>query len=131
MIDYTVSKEPPAIMGELEKKFGVSWDQGVVITYGKTVHCKYDLTPDLLAHEEVHVIQQEKMGAKEWWDEYFTNSKFRLIEETAAYIVQAKYIKEHTPVRQERRSKIRFLVKCMVKMYGGMCTEEEAKAILA
>lgn len=119
----------PDIYWECHKRFGVNWDQGVVITYGDTVYCKYPITPDLEVHEATHIEQQTRMGAKEWWDKYFVDPKFRLEQETAAYMNQAKYIRENYS-RPVRRSMYKKMANDMARMYGGMCTVDDALKII-
>lgn len=123
------SKEIPPIYAKLHVMFGVNWSDGLVITYGDTVYCASDLSEDLKVHEGVHVIQQEKMDKDVWWDKYLSDVKFRLEQETAAYLAQAQYIKANMN-RHDRRSRLHKIADDMVRMYGGMCSKEQAEEIL-
>lgn len=127
--DYTISHEKPEIYEKLHELFGVEWDNGLIITYGNVIHCKYPISDELLAHEETHVMQQEKYGRDKWWSEYILNPRFRLIEETAAYLNQVRWMRENRN-RDYRRKRIPELASDMARMYGGMCTYEQALAIL-
>lgn len=64
--------------------------KGTYFTYGDTIFNPDNapLDPPLLAHEFVHYIQQEKLGAENWWNRYFIDPPFRLSQELEAYRVQ-------------------------------------------
>lgn len=124
-----ISISIPEIYWLLHKEFGVKWEDGLVITYGDTVYCKYPISEDLKVHEATHIEQQAKMGVELWWKTYITDVKFRLEQETAAYINQARYIKENFS-RHDRRKHFNHMADSMVRMYGGMCTKEQAMDIL-
>lgn len=117
----------PEIFEECAKRFGVNWDT-VVITYGNTVYSKFEISPDLKAHESIHVGQQTTMGPKEWWDKYLIDAQFRLDQELPAYKAQLAYAKENYP-RAQRRMLERHIYKSMARDYGEMVTEEEAKQL--
>ena len=93
--EYILSHDLPPNYEELVKKFGVSWDKGVTVTYGKTIHSKDPIPLDLLEHELVHVRQQSAMGAKMWWDAYMELKTFRKDQEIQAYRAQYDYVKKH------------------------------------
>ena len=44
--------------------------------------------PDIIAHENVHLSQQEKMGRFLWLFRYFTNRSFRLDQECEAIVAE-------------------------------------------
>ncbi|MES2224984.1 MAG: hypothetical protein V4478_03280 [Patescibacteria group bacterium] len=115
---------------ECKRRFGVSWDGGVCCVYGDTAYCKYDLRPDVIAHESVHVRQQSEMGPMEWWKRYFADKKFRLEQEIEAYKEQMKFVRENC----SRDFKRDILRKCAHDlagpMYGNMITLSEAFSIL-
>lgn len=123
------STKIPEIYEKCKKVFGVDWDKGVIITYGDTVYCKYPISPDLEFHEETHVRQQAEMGVEKWWDRYFVDKDFRLSQEVEAYRNQMKYANENYN-RNQRRFLLKKICKDMATIYGGMCTENEAKKLL-
>lgn len=96
------SKQIPPVYEKCHEQFGVNWSKGVIITYGDTIYCKYDLTPDKIAHESVHVKQQSKMDKDVWWDRYFSDSKFRLQQELEAYRAEANFIRRTVGDRNDR-----------------------------
>lgn len=128
-----VSKEKPKIYERLHKKFGIDWEQGICIVWGDTCHSKYDVRPDLFAHEEVHCNQQKSMGPEIWWETYITTPSFRLSQELEAYKAQIKYLREH--VEEHSREVRRFAIDMMCKqlaspVYGNIVSYKKAKELL-
>jgi len=60
---------------------------------------------DIIAHEEVHMAQQEKVGIEYWWSRYIDDQYFRIEQEVEAYAVQYRFM---CNIRKDRnmRSKI-------------------------
>jgi hypothetical protein len=46
--------------------------------------------PALIAHENVHLERQKKVGADYWWDWYLTNDEYRYTEELLAHAAEFK-----------------------------------------
>lgn len=65
--------------------------------FGSVIYCRYDLPPDLLAHELTHVKQQKSSFwcGIVWWVKYIASPKFRLSQEVEAYQNQFKYAVEN------------------------------------
>lgn len=129
-MEIKISKEKPPVYERCKKAFGVTWDMGVIITYGDTIHCSVPISDDYLVHEKVHVRQQLEMGVEEWWEKYFTDIAFRLSQEVEAYREQLKYINENYD-RLTRRFLFRHIILTMSSMYGKMCTQEQAIKLLS
>lgn len=105
----------------------VEWEDGIAITYGNTVYSKYPLSPDVSAHEEIHVYQQEGIDPEIWWKKYLTNTPFRLSQEAEAYRMQARFITANIKDRNMRYKLIhRLAIDLSSPMYGNMCTYSEA-----
>lgn len=124
----------PPNYNEIVKYFDVRGRKTIVFTYGDTIYCpsgNLDLSPDLEAHEAVHIVQQKRVGGpKKWWDRYYTDMEFRLSQELEAYQEQYKHAKKVS------RPYARFLLRSVSKdlasgMYGKMLTKEEAKAAIS
>jgi hypothetical protein len=128
-MEIKILNELPPNYEALRAKFGVDWNKGLVVTYYPNIHCKTQIPPDLVAHEEMHLHQQKEMGVEAWWEKFMADPVFRLKEETSAYLYQAKFLKKNLP-RKYYRLRIRQIVKDMHKMYGGMCTKQQAREIL-
>ena len=133
-----ISNTIPQIYETLHKQFGVEWDKGLVITYFPHIHVKSGhLPPDLEAHESTHLYQQEHYhntsygnGSAGWWKQYLEDPRFRLQEETAAYMVQVEFIRKNLIGRNNRRAHFKHILNSFVKMYGGIVTKEQAKQLL-
>lgn len=120
-----ISSEIFPFYEECRAKFGVSLDDLVVFTYGDTIHARCSIPADLLAHEQVHSIQQEKMGKDLWWKMYLENPDFRLSQEVQAYRKQYQFVKSNN-----REQNFKFLSRLAKDLssptYGGIVTYSEA-----
>lgn len=123
-----VSEPPPSrIYNACVKQFGVSFDDGVVFTYGDTVHSKYPMSKDLEIHEGVHVKQQVDYGVVAWWDKYLTDEDFRLSQELEAYKAQYKWAKKNIKSRDDRAKLLTRIARDLSgTMYGNLLTYQEA-----
>lgn len=123
-----IFNQEPAIYKECQRVFGVGeWRAGLVIAYDNAIYCYNDLSerPDIIAHEQVHLAQQNLIGVEKWWEQYLADPAFRLREEVAAYRAQVSFVR----MNYERNRAVR-LIQCfckdMVDLYGGMITSKEA-----
>lgn len=132
MTQYKLSKLPPeGIYKECQQRWGVDFDEGVVFTYGDTIHAKHPLTEDLLAHELTHVRQQTGMGKDLWWREFFEDDSFRFRQELEAYRAQYEWVKKNVKDRNEQARILRHCAYCLSgEMYGNMLTFQEALAVI-
>ena len=126
---FALSSECPTIYQKCHDAFGVNWDDGVVITYGDVVYCKYPLSQDLIIHESVHVKQQTDMGVEEWWDKYLIDKEFRLSQEVPAYKEQIKFIVANVKDRNWRFKACHKIWQDMERMYGNMVSYADAKKL--
>lgn len=128
-----ISHEKPPIYDTLAEAFGISWDEGIVITYGDTLHTKEgnNITNDLVAHEKTHTRQQYLRGIGQWWHEYISDPEFRLRQEIEAYQNQWNFLKQNENDREKLfRKKIRMAQHLSGPIYGNLLTHNEAlKAI--
>lgn len=125
-----LSQDKPPVYERCRTQFGVKWEDGIVLTYGDTIHSqRLNLSGDIIAHEKTHVEQQANVGRDLWWEKYFEDADFRLSQEVEAYKAQLKYAKEHYS-RTERRKIEKFCYKILMTKYGFDFTEEQVKALL-
>ena len=124
-MEYKISNSPPdVIYEEAKRKWGVDFEN-TIFTVGDTIHTKYELSPDLLAHELVHVRQQTEMGTDKWWRKYFSDEFFRLEQEVEAYGAQYKWVLDNKKDRNVRALLLRAYAKSLSgKMYGDMISFE-------
>lgn len=123
-----VYEQPPARIYEAcVEQFGVSFDDGVVWTYGDAIHTKYLLRPDVGAHEKVHIKQQKAMGVIEWWDKYLGDPQFRFDQELEAYQEQWRFIKKNVKSRNDQFNFLKQIARDLSgPMYGGLLSYQEA-----
>ena len=126
-IGYRIITTPPPNYEEAFKKFGASFDKGIVFTYGRDVHVKIGkLRDDVEAHETVHVVQQTTYpgGPEAWWKRYMEDSEFLLDQELEAYRTQYKFVLKNYPKRQHFEM-LKFYAECLSGFYDlgiGMMT---------
>lgn len=125
-----ISADKPPVYDRLKEVFGVEWDEGLVVTYGDTIHVKggIGLTKDLLAHEATHVGQQTLYpgGVEAWWDRYLADKEFRLSQEQEAYGVQLVVIRDEVSNKRKQLARIATIVHSLYTSYGDMMTKDEA-----
>lgn len=123
------STEKPPNWNEITKHFPVEWD-GVIVTYGDTIHCNKEIGPQKEAHESIHISYQLEMGVEEWWKKYFEDPNFRLLQETVAYLNEAKWIQDNIKDKNARFKKLNQIATDLSSpMYGNIISKEEAKTL--
>lgn len=125
------SKEKPPIFDRLHKAFGVEWGDKLVIAYGDTIYHSVLLSPDVIAHEQVHLSRQGK-NPEAWYESYIRNSKFRFGEELLAYRAQYQYLKDTVRDRNHvARHLFRLASDLSGPMYGRVVGHREALKLIS
>lgn len=59
----------------------------VIFAYGDVIYNPDNARVDkpMIAHEEVHQVQQDACGIEAWWEAYLRDPQFRLAQEIPAY----------------------------------------------
>jgi hypothetical protein len=126
-----ISTDIPKIYSKIHEKFGVNWDDGLAITYGDTVYAKFPLAPDVAVHETIH-IEQQKIGADEWWKNYMESEQFRFDQEVPAYQAQVKFLRLKIKDRNQLFQSITKLAKDLSgPMYGNLCSLDFARKLIS
>lgn len=126
-----ISTEKPPCWDRLEKAFGVTWENGIIITYDGVVHTMSgELASDVAVHEAVHIEQQNQYDPDVWLDKYIDDADFRLKVELEAYRAQAKYLRETIKNRELLHQRIHWICRCLVNNYGFNLTYEEATKLI-
>jgi hypothetical protein len=124
-MEYEFSTTKPPVYPLLKEKFGIDWDNGIIITYGKTIHCKQPIPPEKMVHELVHVKQQT--NPEEWWNRYLLDKDFRLSQELEAYKKEAQFIKDNIKDRNGRYMYIHQMAKDLSShIYGNVISFNDA-----
>lgn len=130
-VEVKFSKECPKIFNECNKHFGVVWGNGLIITYGDTVHCDREIPMDLWAHELTHISQQTSFGVKKWWKEYFKNPEFRIRQESEAYRNQVNYLKKNLKDKNQLfRAIVNIRQQLSGPMYGNAISYDNTKFLM-
>lgn len=127
MVKFSNTPPPDHIYKKAQELWDVDFYRGVVFTHDNTIYSMSSLSQDVALHEMVHIRQQEKMGADEWWKEYFINDTFRHEQELEAYQEQYKFICTYVKDRN-KQTKVLWGLGSMFcgDMYGKVITHSEA-----
>jgi hypothetical protein len=83
--------------------------------------------PEIVAHEERHVKQQESVGGSQsWWEMWLTDPDFRLRNEALAYGAQIAWLRAHRGGKEASRQLAWIASMLGGKDYGYLCTPFEA-----
>lgn len=127
-----VAAFPPNIAA-IHTAFGVANSPGIIFTYGDTVYCPSGrtLSPELQAHEQVHVDRQLAMGPEKWWDEYIINPEFRLAEELPAHQAEYKLFCDRHGERKQRNDYLYFVAgRLSGPLYAGLIGPAKAASMI-
>lgn len=124
--------EYPPNFKEIDAVFHIADRPGTIFTYGPNVYVpsRIPLTPELYAHEAVHVRQQTDPVA--WWERYYVDPAFRLEQELEAHIAEfRKFCERHAG---DRNSINRFVVAIAGRlcgpMYGNLLGPGKARSLI-
>lgn len=126
------STEQPPMYQTCHDNFGADWDKGTIFAYGDVIHAKFPdrISPDVVAHEQVHFKQQERFGDKDkWWFRYLGDATFRREQEIEAYKAQIAYAEKHYNYGYRRALK-KHIYESFSSLSGGTITLEQAKILL-
>lgn len=125
-----IEKATPPNYAMIARVFGGSAIENACFTYGDTCYNPKggELSPDLIAHEEQHVKQQENPAA--WWDQYLVDVRFRLEQEVEAYQAQYRYAVDHYDRGTRRRLLLRISKDLSGPLYGKIVDRETAQKLI-
>ena len=122
------SEYPPNIKA-IAAKFPGARGHGVIFAYAPFIYAPHhrpsSIPPELLAHEEVHLVRQEMMGVEKWWNVYISSGQFRYVEELLAHRAEYQFLSGLS--RQVRRSALKQVAqKLAAPLYGRMVSVDMA-----
>lgn len=124
---------PPNI-DAIDKVFpGVKRDctrRGIFFAYGPVIYnpSGHVLPIELVAHECVHSIQQDRIGVESWWNQYLDYTPFRFEQELEAHRVEYRqYIADHPGRNFRRRYAAAVAERLSGPLYGRMLKKDAAK----
>lgn len=98
-----------------------------VFTYGQTIYAQdNEVTPDILAHEQIHAYQQT-IDPKAWWDRYLSDPVFRLDQEVPAYRAHWQWFTSHLNTKQHDAVLHQLAASLSGSTYGNIISYEDAK----
>lgn len=82
----------PPNFERIQAAFPKSVNPGVIFAYDGDIYnpAGNEIPPALIAHEEIHLMNQKHVGANYWWGKYLTDSEFRYTEELLAHVAEFK-----------------------------------------
>ena len=126
-----IKKEKPPIYDSLKNKFGVDWEDKIIIAFNGAIWCKEEPAPQKIVHEIVHLDRQDEIGNDAWWKLYLENDQFRLEEEMRAYLAEAKFIKKNINNREHVFHLLREIAQSMSSsVYGNLISTADALTFL-
>lgn len=128
-----ISHEKPPIYDRLVDVFGIDWNDGIVITYGDTLHTREgnNIPKDLVIHEKTHTRQQAAIGLEEWWNNYVASRDFRIQQEVEAYRNQWQFLKSIEKDREKLfHKRLRLVRDLSGPIYGYVVSEQEAVKLI-
>ena len=125
-----IVKEYPPMINEIDAAFNVR-GKSIIYAWGNTIFnpAGFDISPSLIAHEEVHGRRQ-RGDVRGWWLKYINDPAFRLEEEIHAHRAEYQHIAKDGNRPQRRRGLKLIAMRLSSKLYGRMLTLKEAKEIL-
>lgn len=109
----------------------VDFEKGTIFSYYPNIHSKYEMPPDVIAHEMVHMVQQEAITPQTWWHLYFRDEQFRLKQEVEAYSEQYREVCRLTKDRNQRAQRLHQIASFLSgSMYGNLMKYSEAVDII-
>ncbi len=126
-----ISTEFPPNYEVLKAKFNPG--KSAIFTYGDTIYNPSGgvLTPELLAHEAVHIRQQAE-GVEAWWVRYMEDAQFRLEQELEAHRIEYQAFCARVKDRNKRAVFLsQIATRLASPMYGRVITSREASRLIA
>lgn len=124
-----IIKTRPPNFNEIIKVFPMAAGRGVIFAYGDTIYAPFiEVTPELIAHENVHGHRQLKMGVEEWWKRYLEDIPFRYEEELPAHRAEFRHLCSMSGNEKWRRMHLDMVaMKLAAPLYGRMVNLKQAK----
>ena len=82
----------PPNFDDIVKVFPRATDPAVIFAYGDTIYNPSGgfVSPILIAHEEVHGVQQAHQTPEGWWANYLSSPQFRYAQELSAHAAELR-----------------------------------------
>lgn len=124
----TISTQLPPMFERVKQTFNLEGTKPI-FAYKHVIYNPFDGLIDefMIAHEEVHFAQQDKIGADLWWDKYLMDVTFRLEQEIPAYKAQYARAKKRFGYNNGTFRYLQALATDLSgPLYGNLITKSEA-----
>lgn len=127
-----VAGRPPNFAAIVKAFPQAARDKTTIFTYGHVIYVSdgKQMPRSIIAHETVHVVQQDLIGRDEWWTNYLADKKFRFEMELAAHRIE--HAVAMTEGNHDHRRRVTALIAKRLSgpLYGRMCTLNKAKQLI-
>lgn len=131
-----IKEENPPNFIEIIRVFGDLSKKKPCFCYGDVIYNPYrvEITPDLEIHEDTHRIQQGNLPDI-WWEQYLSDTNFRLSQEIEAYAKQyqfaCKLVDEIRGGAKMKKAILESIAKSLSgEMYGSIITYSQAETAI-
>lgn len=131
-LDIEILKGRPPNFDAIQRKLRGAWGKTTVFTYGHQIYVAdgKPIPKSIVAHEVIHVRQQEIMGRDEWWERYLADPAFRFSQELEAHRMELSVALTEGG-RKHRRMVAALIAKRLSgPLYDNHCTLSHAKKLL-
>lgn len=129
-----IIKSLPPNFSDIVKVFPMARGVNVIFAHYPNIYTRgHGLTPELVAHESVHLERQKEMGVKDWWAKYLSDPQFRYDEELLAHVAEYKHLCTMLSVAAKREKALKHVTNKLASgLYNHMVTPKMAReAIIA
>jgi hypothetical protein len=120
--------ERPPNFDQILAAFPDAGHDGVIFAYDGNVYCPSErvIPPALIAHEQVHLERQERLGDPDfWWTNYIEDAEFRYNEELLAHAAEFKMLK----VSQDRNAGAALLMRTAMRLVAPLYNYEPPRTL--
>lgn len=110
----TIVKSYPPNYDAIKERFPVVTGRStVVFAHHPNIHAPSGnrLPPEIIAHEQVHMVRQQLVGVDAWWERYLHDTEFRFHEELLAHRAEYQCLAQQGMNRQMRRHNLKAMIK--------------------
>lgn len=128
----TIKAGRPPNWEAIARAIPASTKLGTLFTYGNVIYVTdgKPIPRSIVAHETVHVRQQELIGRDEWWDRYLKDREFRFGQELEAHRVELAVALTEGGRKHKRMVAALIAKRLASPLYGNACPLPRARKLL-
>lgn len=123
----------PPNFDKIVKVFPMARGPLVIFSYAPYIYSPSlrPIDPSLIAHENIHIARQHKIGVEDWWDKYLTDFDFRFYEELLAHRAEYRVLSVNAKTFKQQCVALRIVAKKLAApLYGRMINLSDAMQLL-